>query len=101
MYKIVKIITYSGRKIVNYTKSLNAFIEAPLGISKRFTDLETYLTKLLSSTTGGCGIGKGTSDALEAYACQDEVCFVVSCVGVVADGLQIIACWALRQSTIC
>ena len=57
------------------------------------SDFETYITKLFGGTTGACGIGKGTADAAEAFACQDSVCFTVSCIGVAADVLQVTACW--------
>ena len=93
MNKIFQIVTFVPKKIYNYTKALNTALEVPLGVSKKLSDSETYLTKLFGGTTGACGFGKGAADAAEAYACQDGVCFVVSCVGVAADGLQIIACW--------
>ena len=93
MGKIFQVATFIPRKVWNYTKSINTALEAPLGISEKFSSLETYFTKLFGGTTGSCGLGKGAADAAEAIACQDGVCFVVSCVGCVADGLQLIACW--------
>ena len=93
MSKFLKIVTFIPRKAWNYTKAFNVALEAPLGISKKLTDFEVYLTKLIGGTTGACGLGKGAADAAEAYACKDGVCFVVSCVGCAADCLQIVACW--------
>ena len=89
MNSFIKVVTFVPRKAWNYTKALNTALKAPLGISKKFSDLEIYLTKLIGGTTGACGMGKGVADA----ACSDGVCFVVSCVGCAADSLQILACW--------
>lgn len=88
MSKFLKIVTFVPRKLWNSTKSINTALEAPLGISKKLSEFEVYLTKLIGGTTE-----KGVADAAEAYACKDGVCFVVSCVGCAADGLQIIAFW--------
>lgn len=93
MSKILKIVTFVPRKLLNYTKAINTALEAPLGISEKFSALEAYTTKLFGATTGSCGLGKGAADAAEALACKDGVCFFVSCVGCTADTLQIIACW--------
>ena len=92
MNSLFKVVTFVPRKVWNYTKAINTALEAPLEISKKLSDFEVYLTKLIGGTTGACGIGKGTVDAAEAYACQNGVCFVVSCIGCAADGLQIVAC---------
>lgn len=43
------------------------------------------MTNSTGATTGGA------LDAAEAFACGDAVCFVVSCVGLSADYLQVIA----------
>lgn len=51
--------------------------------------------KVLTGLGGGALLGKGAVDALEAYACNDGVCFVVSCIGVCADTLQIVGTWAV------
>lgn len=94
MYSFVKVVTFIPRKAWNYTKSLNTLLEAPAGFSKKMSDFEKYITKLIGGTTGAMGVGKGAADAAEAIACQDGVCFIVSCVGVTADGLQMLASWA-------
>jgi len=93
MNQFLQVMTFVPRKAWNYTKAINTAMEAPLGISEKFSALETYITKLFGGTTGSCGLGKGAADAAEALACQDGVCFVVSCIGCTADGLQILACW--------
>lgn len=93
MNSFLRIVSFVPRKVWTYTKSINTALEAPLGISKKLSDFEIYITKLLGGTTGAVGVGKGTVDAAEAFACNDGVCFVVSCVGVAADSLQILACW--------
>ena len=41
-----------------------------------------------------CPFGKGAADAAVAYACDDGVCFVVSCVGYGIDALQFRASFA-------
>ena len=51
----------------------------------------TYVTKVTGVSTGAAGAEKGTVDMLEAIACQDGVCAVVSGIGVCADGLSIAA----------
>lgn len=48
-----------------------------------------YVTKITGVSTGTAGAAKGTVDMLEAVACQDGVCAVVSAVGVCADGFSI------------
>lgn len=86
-----KIISWPVRKLRNYTRALNTSLEAPNTIKEAYTNGFSYVTKVTGVTAGVAGIGKGTVDALEAYACNDGICFVVSCVGTVADGLHIAA----------
>jgi hypothetical protein len=94
MNKLIQGIAYVPKKIWNYTKAINTALEAPLGISEKFSSLEAYVyvTKLFGSTTGCCGLRKDATDAAEALACQGGVCFVISCIDCTADGLQILAC---------
>jgi len=91
MLKIVKIVTYPFVKIYNLAKGVNDALEAPTAIGKAANKGFIYTTKIFGATTGAAGVGKGTADALEALACQDGVCFVVSCIGAAADSLQIVA----------
>lgn len=91
MNKIFKVVTFVPRRLWNYTKSINTLLEAPTGIKEGASSTLEYWSKLTGATTGVAGIGKGAADALEAYACQDGVCFVISCIGVGADTLQVLA----------
>jgi hypothetical protein len=91
MNKPVKVLTWIPRKLWNYTKSINTVLEASTGIKNGVSSSLEWTSKLVGSTTGVAGAAKGAVDAAEAFACQDRVCFVVSCVGMTADGLQIAA----------
>jgi hypothetical protein len=91
MDKIFQVVSWPARKIFNYTKAINIALEAPTAIKESSNKVFTFVTKLTGATSGSVGAAKGTVDALEALACQDGVCFMVSCVGVAADGMQIVA----------
>ena len=91
MNKVFGVITYVPRKLFNYTKSINTALEAPTAIKESTNQAVTYVSKLTGACVGGAGAAKGSVDALEALACQDGVCFVISCVGVAADGLGVVA----------
>ena len=89
MKRILVIITYLPRKLYNYTKAINTALEAPTAIKEGTSSALTYISKVTGATTGSMGAAKGSVDAMEALACRDGVCFVVSCVGVTADVLQV------------
>lgn len=89
MNKIINVIVWPAKKLYSYAVAANDLLTAPTGIKKGATSTMEFLSKLIGATTGSAGAAKGSVDALEALACQDGVCFVVSCVGVAADGLQI------------
>jgi hypothetical protein len=91
MSKLIKKVTWPIRKIYNYTKGMNDALQSPTVVGNAANEVFEYTTKIVGATTGAAGAAKGSSDALEALACQDGVCFVVSCVGTAADTLQIIA----------
>ena len=91
MGKFIKVVSWPARKVWNYTKSLNTLLEAPTGVKEGVTSGLEWCSKLVGSTTGAAGAAKGSVDAMEALACQDGVCFIVSCVGIGADSLQIVA----------
>ena len=91
MSRFLKVVVWPFVKVYNLTKGVNDVIQAPTLIGDAANNGITYVTKITAATTGALGIGKGTADALEALACQDGTCFVVSCIGVAADGLQCIA----------
>lgn len=78
-------------KVFRYPESLNTVLEAPLGVKEQTGKTFIFVTKLTGATTGAAGAAKGAVDAAEAFACGDGVCFVVSCVGVAADFLQVVA----------
>lgn len=91
MNKFFRVITFVPRKVYNYTKSLNTALEAPLAIGDKWTSFEKWVTKVFGSTTGGALFGKGAADAAIAYACDDGVCFVISCIGCGFDALEFLA----------
>jgi hypothetical protein len=91
MNKVIKVISWPARKVYGYVASINTALEAPTQIKEATNKGFTYVTKLSAATTGSAGAAKGTVDALEALACQDGVCFIVSCIGVGADTLQVFA----------
>lgn len=91
MNNIVKFITFVPRKVYNCTKNINSVLEAPLAIGNKWTSFEKLVTKVFGGTTSGFLFGRGASDAAVAYACNDGVCFVVSCVGCGFDILQFLA----------
>lgn len=93
MNKIFRVATFIPKKVWNYPKAINTALEAPIEISEQFSSLKAYLIKLFGATKGSCGLGKGAANAAEALACQGEVCFMVSCIGYIADDLQILAYW--------
>lgn len=91
MGKFIKVGSWPARKVWNYTKSLNMLLEAPTGVKEGVTSRLEWCSKLVGSTTGAAGAAKGSVDAMQALACQDGVCFIVSCVGIGAESLQIVA----------
>jgi hypothetical protein len=91
MIKSIKILTWVPHKIWNYTKSINIALEGGTTIKDATEKTYVYVTKLTGATTGAAGLAKGSSDLIEAIACQDKVCPVVSTVGCTADSLQILA----------
>jgi hypothetical protein len=70
---------------------LHSFLEKYGAIEHKWTILETYTTKMFGGSTGEAILGKRASDAAIAYACEDGVCFIVSCVGCGFDALQFLA----------
>lgn len=91
MNKIIQVVSWPLRKVANYTKAVNAVLEAPNVISETYSKGFTYVSKVAGAGVGGVGFAKGSVDAVEALACQDGVCFVVSCIGVSADALHMAA----------
>lgn len=91
MIKVISVISWPARKIYNITKGINDALESPTIIGNFVKDRYAYVTKVTGATTGSVAGAKGLVDAAEALVCQDGVCFVVSCIGTAADGLQILA----------
>lgn len=91
MSKLFHQASWPIRKLYNYTKAINDAVQAPTVIGNAANDALDYTTKFVEATTGAARFAKGLCDALEALACQDGICFVVSCVRTTADTLQIIA----------
>lgn len=85
MVNFVDVVTFIPRKLMNYTKAINTLLEAPTGI-KEYTDKTvTIVTKVTGATIGSLGAARGTVDMMEAYVCNDGVCFAISTIGVCAD----------------
>lgn len=76
-------------RLVQTIKNVNDSTDNIVRISKTADKTLTYVTKVTGVSTGTAGAAKGTVDMLEAVACQDGVCAIVSAVGVCADGLSI------------
>lgn len=76
-------------KTYSYVKGVNAALSMPTVVCEVSSNRFVYTTKLVGATTGTCGIRKRASDALEALACQDRVCFLISCISVSADSLTV------------
>ena len=87
----MNIITSQFSKLYSLVKRINDGLQSPTKIGEAANSGLEYITKITGATTGAAGVGKGTVDALEALACQDRICFAVSCVGTTADSLQICA----------
>ena len=84
--KIVKVLKWPLTKVSRFTKGISS-----TKIGNAANSGFERMTKITGATTGAAGVAKGTVDALEALACQDGVCFTISCIGTVADSVQICA----------
>lgn len=81
---IKKIILFVPNKLV----TINSNISKVINLTETADRTLTYVTKVTGATTGAAGVAKGSIDFVEALACQDNVCVIVSAVGVAADTLQ-------------
>jgi len=81
---VKKIIIFVPKKLIAINDGVTKLIGFPEKVGKSVT----YVTKVTGVTVGAAGAAKGSVDFLEAVACQDGICAVVSAVGVAADGLQ-------------
>ena len=78
---------FGWTRFVQNVKNINEATDHMVKITKKADKTFTYITKVTGVSTGAAGAAKGTVDMLEAVACQDGVCAVVSGIGVCADGL--------------
>lgn len=81
----------SWERVVQIVKNVNESTDNMVKISETADKTLTYVTKVTGVSTGTAGAAKGTVDMLEAVACQDGVCAVISGIGVCADTLSIAA----------
>lgn len=82
-----KVVMFVPNKLIILNKNVDTLISLPDKADKTFT----FITKLTGAVTGSAGAAKGTTDFIEAVACQDGICATISAIGVAADGLQICA----------
>ena len=74
-------------RVVSTIRNINDSTDNMVRITETADKSLTYITKVTGVSTGAAGAAKGTVDMLEAVACQNGVCAVVSGIGVCADGL--------------
>ena len=74
-------------RAVQSVKNINDSTDNIVKISDKVDKTFTCVTKVTGVSTGAAGAAKVTVDMLEAVACQDGVCAVVSAICVCADGL--------------
>jgi hypothetical protein len=98
MPKITQIVTFIPRKLFRYTKSLNNFLEAPLAMEHKWTVFEAWVTKVFRGRSSGYLFGTGIKDATVAYACDDGVCFISSCIGCRFDVVQFMGSFVSRPN---
>jgi hypothetical protein len=89
--RLIKLVKKPFIKFYDCAKGINDALQSPTKIGNAANNGIEYITKITGATTGAAGAAKGASDACEALACQDGVCFVISCIGTTADALQICA----------
>lgn len=77
--------------VLNIVKNINNSTDNMVKISSTADQTLTYVTKVAGATTGAAVEAKGSVDMLEALACQDGVCALISGIGVCADGLSMAA----------
>ena len=76
-------------RLVQTVKNINHSTDNMVKISKTADKTFTYVNKSTGVSTFETGAVKGTVDVLEAVACQDGICAVVSGIAICADGLSI------------
>jgi hypothetical protein len=71
-----KVLMFVPNKLISISNNVNKVINLPETADKTFT----YVTKVTGATTGAAGVAKGSADLVEAIACQDGICAVVSTI---------------------
>lgn len=85
-FAIVKrVIFYVPNKVISFNNYVKTIVEMPLKVDKTYT----VITKAAGATVGSVSAAKGSLDTLEAIACGDAICAVISGIGLGADVLQI------------
>lgn len=89
---MIILLSFSGlNRVIQTIKNINHASENMVKISETGDKILTYITKVTGVSIGAAGVTKGTVDMLEAVACQDGVCAVVSGIRIYADGLSMAA----------
>lgn len=80
---------YIIRPVLEGLSSFNKTCCTAAGITSNAEKGYIHLTKMAGASTGAAGLAKGSVDLLDAIACKDGVCAVVSFVGCSADAVSI------------
>jgi len=78
-------------RLIQIVKNINDSTGNLAKITEKADKTLNYVTKATGVSVGSAGVAKGTSDLVEAVVCEDNVCAVVSGIGVCADTLSIAA----------
>lgn len=91
MLNTLKVVSWTFRKICNYTNGVNDLLQLPIIIGNAANNKITYISKITGASTKVSGAFKNLVDTLEVLVCQDGVCFVVFRIENTAHELEIIA----------
>ena len=75
--------------ILNTLRNIHKAMSKLVGITDKADKVVTYVSKTTGVTVGSAGIAKGSINLAEAIVCQDNICGVISGIGVCADTLSI------------
>ena len=76
--------------LVQAIKNLNTANSNIVNLTDKADKTYTFASKLTGVSCGAAGLGKGLSDTVEAFVCQDEVCAVVGLAGICFDTLSLV-----------
>jgi len=85
-----RIIKTGFVKIFESVEHINNTTKTITGITWEVSEKGRIISKTVGATTGTVQFAKSSVDLAEAIVCQDGVCAVISAVGCVADGVQIL-----------